>query len=224
MSQEMISLEAFLPKLRVELEGAPEPLIERRLRDAVIEACERAPVWTEQLPEIPVREGQQEFELPPPAGNALVHDIVRVMFDSVPMGCSPEDERTQNPYLQLPNRHPFTFHVEKRGTLTLNGKAPKTSDPVAANEPRMCRGLDVFVSLKPPRNCTEVPRCLYDHYYQLVIDGTLGYAFDMRDTPWYDPGEAKKKKVAFEYELAKAKQALDTDFTQRPLQVRPRKF
>lgn len=267
MNQELIDIEVFIPDLLVELPKCPVPALERRIRDAAIEACERAYLWRHQLPEIPVSIGQTCFDLPAPPGETRVQDVLLVLNNQCPMRNIQLENTVDNVYIPIPNTGQG-YYIIKRGTLGLTHAPTRASSPMVNNIPpevpevpvdpsgnvgvtqaeidqyvidlaaynaavealeiynlpRATRGLDVQVSLKPTREANRIAECLYHDHYQLIIDGTLGYAYDMRDTPWYDPQEAAKRKHAFEYEIVRAKQAMDRGFSDRPLRVRPRKF
>lgn len=268
MSQELVDIEDFVPDIITELPGIPYPAIERRILDAVIEACERAPIWQHSFSEIPVAEGQVCFDLPKTPGDTRMHDVLYLLNNLCPFENIPLNDTRANPYLTIPNRG-HGYHVPKRGQVALNVAPIKASSPfkpqfppevgpepinpgtladgatqvqiddylmdlelyneelAALREfetPRACFGLDVTVSVKPSRNASKIARCFWDDYYQLVIDGTLAYAYDMRDAEWYDSAEVIKRRQAFEYEIAKAKQAMDRGFSDRPIRIRPRRF
>lgn len=221
---ELVDIEIFVNDILPELPNCPVPAIERRLRDAVIEACERAPLWRYQLPEIPVKIGQTCFDLPKPPGETRIHDVIRLFMDRHAVENIPLEDTNDNAYLPIPNRG-TGFHVLNRGQVGLNCEPQRDSDPIDnPPDPRSIVGLEVYVSLKPERKANQIAKIFYDDYYQLVIDGTLGYALDMRDTEWYDGEKAMMRRQAFEYELAKAKQSLDQGFSDRPLRIRPRRF
>lgn len=224
MSTELVSLEAFLPDILTELPDCPVPAAERRIRDAVIEACERSYIWRHQLPEIPVQIGQLCFDLPATPGETRVHDIIRLFINRQPLSNIPLADTRDNVYLPIPDRG-AGYHILTRGKIGLNQAPTRASDPLTtADADRVVIGIEAYASLKPTRDCNSIAQFIYDDYYQMVIDGALAYAFDMRDTPWYDPNQSGKRKVAFEFEIVKAKQALDRGFSDRPIAVRPRRF
>jgi len=93
-----------------------------------------------------------------------------------------------------------------------------------AAENRPITGLEACVTIKPTRNAMEVSEVLYRDYHKLIVMGTLAKAFAMKDRPWSDIDMAGSYARAFEFELAKAKSAIDRGFVTESQKVKPRRF
>lgn len=104
-----VSFDVFMPDLEPELTRCPIPVIERRLREAAIEACEDANIWphTEIITlEIGVKEYDMAFD-----DNVDIHSVVGVTSASSRSLVLGSD-----------------FTVSERGTITLTRSPTKVSE------------------------------------------------------------------------------------------------
>lgn len=359
----VVELEEFFPDIEPELPRCPAPVMELRIRDAIIEICERANVWRWEHPEIPVRVGVQEYDFVAPAADLLVHSVLNLSLN----GMSLEHPFRDDVHTHGEMRYGAGYTVLDRGRIRLNTKptlasSPKyitlsgaaeasggtvqavyalnefdpdngfsgfralsTNDPLGfrtdreydvifstsidddpaysfaeakmdrqfnttdadvigtgvasplpivdtdgspvnngdprlvSNEPvrivceqtqghddpiydfdrfrivvaseavienpnRERTGISAVLSIKPSRKTLEVSEVLVRDYYQLVVTGTLAKAFMMLERPWTNVEMGKEKEKQFEYQLARAKQALDRGFRTAGQRIRPRKF
>ena len=218
----MIDIEEFVPDLMSEVAYCPVPVLERRLREVVVEACERVNLVRWQASEVPTEIDRIAYDIPTPSTQLAVHSIIRCYLNQTPLRNVPLIETQDNIYNQIDSNESGYF-VPNRGQIQLTGTPSEASSPLT-DDPRTVRGLDLFVSLKPTRNCDELPKILYDDYYNLVISGTLARLFGMNDTDWHDASKEERRQREFEFEIARAKQQLDRGFTTKPLKLRPRRF
>lgn len=210
----MISFDEFLPDLEPDLPMCPIPVIERRLRDAIIEACEDASVWRFEAPEIQLIAGQEEYDIPVPTIDdvpvADVHSILSV-------------SRTSN------RRHPCLvpgrdYMVDMRGSVIVAGvpiaDSADTTDPAAPGE----RGLFVHCTLKPTRTSTHVGEEVLRNYHKLVIQGALSKAYAMKGQPWSNPAESREHRKIFERELGAVRRATEQGFITASHRMPARRF
>lgn len=66
-----VSYEAFIPEVAPHVNGAPQPVILKAIRDAVIEFCDESGVINRTLDSILVPAGSQEFDLDVPGGERV---------------------------------------------------------------------------------------------------------------------------------------------------------
>lgn len=201
----MSLLEQWMPDLEPDLVSCPVPIIERRLRESAIEACEDANVWAIMLDEIPTVAQQTSYVFQVPE-NTQVHSVLSVMHNSRP--------------LSLDDRE---VYVNERGGIELNNRPKYDSDPIE-QEGRRRAGLDVTVTMKPTRDATELADILFSDYHKMIIAGTLAKAFAMKNRRWSEPEEAARHRVIFEEEIADAKRAVDRGFITGSQRLERRQF
>ena len=218
----MIDMEVIVPDIMAEVSDCPVPVIERRLREAAIEACERVNLVRWQATEIPTKTDRSFYDVPTPSTQLRVHSIIRCYLNETPLRNIPLIETDDNVYNQI-NNAASGYFVPSRGQIQLTGTPSEASSPVT-DDPRTVRGLDLFVTLKPSRECDSLPRILYDDYYNLLVSGTLARLFEMNDALWTNETKSERRHQEFEHEIARAKQQIDRGFTTKPLKLRPRRF
>ena len=218
----MINMEEFVPDIMSEISDCPVPVIEARLREVAIDACERVNLVRWQAAELPTKTDKICYEIATPSTQLKVHSVIRLYLNGNPLANIPLVETQDNVYNQLDNQGSGYF-IPNRGEIQLSGTPGEASSPFT-DSPRVIRGLDVFVSLKPSRTCDEIPKVLYDDYYHLMVSGTLARLFEMNDALWTSESKAERRHREFEYELARAKQQIDRGFSTKPMKLRPRRF
>lgn len=235
-SDSLVELEAFFPTIEPELPRCPTPVIEDRIRDAIIESCERANIWRWGHPEIPLIAGVQSYTLLTPTVDTLIHSILGVKVGGRNIsGCN--DAYTHEVYAG-PDAD---FEVGNRGCIRLSAMPTKSSSPIRSQIPppampveqynawlaaenRPDTGIELLVSIKPSRTTLEVSAVLVRDYYNLICTGALAKALMMLNRPWSNPEMGKEKEKKYEFALAKAKQAIDRGFRTSSQRIKPRKF
>lgn len=217
----MITLDEFLPDIETELPMCPIPVVEMRLRECIIDACERANIWRWTHPEILVSKGVDTYELIGPTAESRVHSIVALCFQGA-------DIHSRQAY-----------EVLERGRIQLAAKPARSSSPVrtaiAPTDPvelaawvlaaeRPIRGLEPVVTIKPTRKAEEVSEVLYNDYYQLIRIGTLYRAWEMVGRDWSNEEKAIQFKRRYEQQLTRAKQQVNRGFVTGSQRITPRRF
>lgn len=230
--ENLIELEEFFPDIEPELPRCPTPVIEMRIRDAIIEACERAHIWRWDHPEIPVIEGVQEYDLLTPAADLLVHSILSFTLDGRSMDGHSYNEVNHHESVNVRSQRGYS--VTDRGRIRLTSKPIRSSSPLTIrpilgavaipNPSRPHTGIRALLSIKPSRTTLEVSEVLARDYYQLIVTGSLAKALKMRERPWTDMRLAQVKEREFEVLLGKAKQGIDIGFRTDSQRFRARKF
>lgn len=196
----LVELEAFFPDIEPELPRCPTPVIENRIRDAIIDSCERANIWRWVHPEMELIAGVSHYTLATPTDDTLIHSMLDIMREGRSMRHS-LDIDTQSGYA-----------VCERGEFHLASAPTKT----------LC--VQPVVSIKPSRTTLMVAEVLVRDYYHLICTGSLYKALMMTGRPWSNPELAKEMQKQYELALAKAKQGIDRGFTTGSQRFKPRKF
>lgn len=217
--ENMVELEIFFPDIEPELPRCPTPVIENRIRDTIIDACERSNIWRWEMPEILLIKGVQEYDLPTPAADLLIHSIL-----SLTLGRRAYDDYmvTDRGRIRLGEEPIADSSPQTIPITTIVGGTPQTINKINPN--RDAKGITATVSIKPSRTTLEVSEVLYRDYYDLIIKGSLAKGLMMLNRPWTNVKMGKEYEKKYEYALAKAKQGLDRRLRTGSQRVKLRKF
>jgi len=208
----LVELEAFFPDIEPELSRCPTPVIENRIRDAIIESCERAHIWRWEHPPIPLIANQQNYTLTPPTADTLIHSILGLWIN----GRSVSDGSCEQTHESIVSPR-SGYSISDRGQVRLATIPNRDTLP---NED----GLQPLVSIKPSRTTLEVSEVLVRDYYQLIVTGTLSKALMMINRPWTNMELALVKSREYEIQLGRVRQAIDRNFRTGTQRFNPRKF
>ena len=128
----LIELEAFFENIEPELARCPVPVIEQRIRDTIIDACERANIWRWVHPEIALIKDVQSYDLATPTADTLIHSVLQVTKNGIPYRANDEINRHEtfgNNYTNS-HYHGRGYSVEERGTFRLAYKPRKSTPPI----------------------------------------------------------------------------------------------
>ena len=190
-----VSFDVFMPDLEPELVRCPVPVIERRLRESAIEACEDANVWREEISvEVVPDVTQYAFLDEEQADDVQIHSILWMNLNGRPMA------------------HGCDYTVEDRGTFTL------------LRNPKATATMTALISLKPSRETLVLGDVLYRDYHKMILQGTLAKAYGMDKRQWSNPTKEAQCRVVFEEEIADAKRAIDRGFVTGSQRLRSRPF
>lgn len=213
----MIDIDEFLPDLLPELSNCPTPVVERRLREALIECCERAPLWRWNHPEIPVVADEVNYEFGTPIEESLVHSVLSLRVNGRPLTSSSDAE------LRQVIGQKFGYNVPDRGSIELLS-VPRISSERLTQSPRTRYGIEACLSIKPTRKATKVAQVIFDDYHSLIIAMTLSKAMNMVDRQWSNPKQSDMLYRRSEYLLGRARQQYDRGFTTKSQKLKPRSF
>lgn len=214
----MSSAEDFLAEVQSAAPGCPEPVILTRIAEAAREFCEKAPVWTEELPLIDVVATTHTYVLTPTVTNAKVHDILVVEYDGRGIGPTTEQELADFlPRWRSLSGGIIAYLAPARGSVRLV-RTPDTD---------LASGLFVEVSVKPGRNSTgdnQLPNVLFDDWYDAIVSGAISRVCSMPGRTWTNPGLADVHGRQFDDKVADARVAYAKGNTRADMGVRMRRF
>lgn len=81
----MTDLVDFLPDLRMDVEGASDPVLERALLRAAIRFCDESDYVRHDLTQILMAPNVNEYDIAAPNANVLLSSIIEVRHDGVPL-------------------------------------------------------------------------------------------------------------------------------------------
>lgn len=172
--------ETVVQRLATHVPGCPFPVIEKYVRDAAIEACEKTLAWKYEQPAIRLTPGLHSYLYEPPS-NAEVHAIIHVQLNGSKIWpCTLEDiyERFED----WPN-----LDVEARGRPRFVTNLDADTFGVAL-VPDDAEDYDVFmmVALKPLRTATGMDEATLDDMENTVMDGALSQLYRLPEKSWSD--------------------------------------
>lgn len=171
--------------VRTEAHGAPDFLVERAIRESVIDFCTKTDVYRLEPEDIQIISGIDEYDLSIPTGTELNHiiDVYR-------------NRQTLKPVS-------YTRLLEIRGNGTQKGTPQYYSQrdntvfyvaPVPLNK----ETLKVLYSVKPTSTSTSIPDTIGKEYREYLVHGAVYRLQMMSDQPWSNMQGAQANKALFD--------------------------
>ena len=192
--------------------GCPPSVAENAIRQAVIDLCNKARVWREDLTAINIVANTAEYTLTPPAGTRIIAPVnVRYNGESI----DPEEEGDMDyeyfDWRELPAGTPTKYLIMAPETLTLNKK------PIA----NITGGLEVRVAVKPTVDATGCDDLLRDDWLDVVADGAKASLMMIPNKAWTNYELAMALKKEFRKGIARARIRMIQGRTNKPVRARP---
>jgi hypothetical protein len=172
------SYETLFPDVIPVVNDCPDSLIERNIRSAVIEFCEKTGIYQAELDPVTTVGGLHEYDLEPPNGT-VVHKIMNVVFDGKNLeAISPEllDQRKPN-WRKPENTGEPEYFIKQGQSLVWLVPTPSAT---------MVSSTRIRVQLKPTATSTACDADILSEYRDSIINGAL---FRLLRTPgqvWTD--------------------------------------
>jgi len=173
-----VSYETLFPDILPVVPACPDSLIERNIRSAVIEFCEKTGIYQAELDPLTTVSGIYEYDLEPPSGT-VVHKIMNTVFDGKNLeAVSPEllDQRKPD-WRKSENTGSPEYYVKQGQRLVWLVPTPSAT---------MVSSTLIRAQLKPTPTSTSCDSDLIAEYRDSIINGTL---FRLLRTPgqaWTD--------------------------------------
>jgi len=152
---DLVHISEWTQDIRPHVTKCPTPVIEHHVRRAIIEACERARIWRDNIPEIPVCIGKTLYELHPPTPESRIHSILSVCLGGRAIRDSSEDHVNRTTSQHFYGTYVYDtagiagYHIPDRGFIellrepihnsrflgTLPVTSPATAEPGPEPEP-----------------------------------------------------------------------------------------
>jgi hypothetical protein len=168
-----VSLEAFVPQVIIELPQCPEPVALAEIRNAVIELCDRALVWREDIDPLTLELGEAVYDLdtPPQARVATVMDIAT------------DDNRMLMPVDQ---EWLIRFDPSWR---TRTGRVDWFTQPDSETlrvirVPEDPLTLFITCAFAPTRNGNLIPSYVFEQYLEVIKYGAWARLMVQPSKPW----------------------------------------
>lgn len=189
------AIEEWYDDIRLEVPGAPNPIIQSRIRLAAIETCKRTMVSHETLDPIDIEADVAKYKIEPPSSCLR---IWRVLW-------------LKTPYQMLTPLATRNLESAKQDWDKPEADAPtewvQVTNEVVQLIPRPRKALDegliAHVAFIPDPRTPKLDDRLYFYYKEAIIAGTLSKLLRMSGTTWYDPKAANEREREFQVELTR---------------------
>jgi hypothetical protein len=234
---------ALANEIAIEVPNCPRPLIERAIRNAMIEFCERAKLWRIELPAINVVANQARYALAfdapvDPPVKAIV-DIRGALFDGRDLQPTSRDRldlhwHGASNVLSGGSRNVPTdvfFPVPTGGNASSWESAggmptvyfqpdPATIRLVPTPTQTMTGNIVVRVAVKPTRAATAAPDWLMEDWFEALCAGAKARLMQVPKKAWSEPNLALYYRRQFETACRKAHAEALRDSTRDDMTVR----
>lgn len=197
--------------VRPEVQGCPDFLIERAVRDTVIDFCRRTDVYIPEPEFITIIGGVNEYSVTLPTGTELNHIIdvfdnqtalQPISYNELLRRLGDETERGKPKYYsQRDNAEFFTAPI------------PNDNDT-----------FRVVYSVKPTATSTSVPDTIGREYREALVHGTLFRLQMMAGHPFTNPNLAAANRDIYEREVGRTTRQVKYGFSGGTLTCKPRAF
>jgi hypothetical protein len=197
--------------IRPEVQGCPEFLIERSVRDAAIDFCSRTGVYIPEPESLTIIKGVNEYAVTLPTGTEL-NRIIDIYADKTalqPLG-----------YSEL---------LGRLGDETEQG-SPKwysqrdNADFYLAPIPDAADTLRVVYSVKPTATSTSIPDTVGRENREALVHGALYRLQMMSGQPFSNGGAAQMNNQLFEKAVGRTTRQVKYGFSGGRLKAKPRAF
>tara|TARA_R100000388_G_scaffold90202_1_gene71447 strand:+ start:1199 stop:1822 length:624 start_codon:yes stop_codon:yes gene_type:complete len=197
--------------IRPEVQGCPDFLIERAVRDSAVDFCARTDVFTVEPENIIVVAGVNEYSVSLPSGTELNHiiDIYNDQQALQPVGYSELEMRLGNETERAVPR----FYAQRDNT-----------DIYLAPIPDAKKTLKVVFSVKPTSTSTSIPDTIGRENREAITHGALYRLQMMSGQPFSNVGAAQMNNQLFEKAVGRTARQVKYGFAGGTLTCKPRAF
>lgn len=172
----LVSFETLLPDLIPMVPGAPDTLIVRQVRSAVVEFCEKSEVYNEDIAQVTTIPDIYDYELAVPKYTTC-HRIMQVAFKGVdlePISTLLLDQR--RPDWRNKNGNP-EYYVKQRSNSIWLVPIPNKLEPLSTH---------VRACLKPTHDAQGIEEWMMNDYRDSFVNGALYRLLRQPAKAWSD--------------------------------------
>ena len=197
--------------IRPEVQGCPDFLIERSVRDSAVDFCTRTDVYMVEPENIIVVAGVNEYSVSLPSGTELNH-IVDIY----------NDKQALQPvsYTELEMR----LGDRSERAIPRYYAQRDNADIYLAPIPDAKRTLKVLFSVKPTSTSTSIPDTIGRENREAITHGALYRLQMMSGQPFSNGGAAQMNSQLFEKAVGRAARQVKYGFAGGTLTCKPRLF
>lgn len=161
--------------------------IEQALRDSAIEFCTKTDAYLQEVEDLILIPGVDEYDLSPPSGTHVNHvlDIIRDGTPLTPVGMR---------YVRRKDQAGKPLRYTQTDSDTI----------VFIPTPDKAETLKVLYSLKPSQASSSIPDVLAKENTETLVHGALWRLFRVAGTPWYSMSTANVYYEMFKRNMGEA--------------------
>ena len=201
----------FSASVRPEVQGCPDFMIERAVRDSSIDFCQRTGAYIPEPEFILISNGVNEYEVTVPAGAELNYIIdifanrTRLNPVSYPELLGKIGDGTQ--------KGAPKYYSQRDNTQFYLAPIPETAD-----------SLQVIYSLKPSSTSSSIPDFIGKENQEAISQGALYRLQMMQGQPFTNPNAASMNKQLYDKQVGRVVRQVKYGFAGGSLTARSREF
>lgn len=201
----------FTIQVKPEAGGAPDFLIERAVRDAAIDFCQRTDVFVPEPEFIGIIKGVNEYAVTIPTGTELNH-IIDIYDNKTALRPISYNELLRRLGDETEQGQP-KYYAQRDNTEFFLAPIPSSND-----------SFRVVYSVKPTATSTSIPDTIGKEYRETIVHGALFRLQMMSGQPFSDPGAAQANRALYEREVGRTVRQVKYGFSGGTLTCKPRAF
>lgn len=201
----------FTIHVKPEAGGAPDFLIERAVRDAAIDFCQRTDVFVPEPEFIGIIKGVNEYAVTIPTGTELNH-IIDIYDNKTALRPISYNELLRRLGDETEQGKP-KYYAQRDNTEFFLAPIPSSND-----------SFRVVYSVKPTATSTSIPDTIGKEYRETLVHGALFRLQMMSGQPFSDPGAAQANRALYEREVGRTVRQVKYGFSGGTLTCKPRAF
>ena len=184
------------PFVLPEVAGCSVPMVERAIREAAIEFCNRSKVWIYVCDPVDLDAGEGRYDIDVPTQSSLVEiksvKIANEVDPLSPVTVGYLEENYVNWQTDRGNPRQYTQLTDEEVLL------------VPIPNSTLTDGLIVTLCLKPSRSSTGFPAWINERYQDAIVAGAKQRLLMMSGVQWSNPMAGAMEKTVFENAIANA--------------------
>lgn len=192
------ALSDLYPFVLPDVPGCPTPLVDKAIRNTVIDFCEDTRAWRADLAALDIVTDQALYTLIPLAETRVI-TLVYVAHEDYPLTAKSEDQLDRE-WPRLNYAYAYESHYTEQGTPWRQVKdaqatyyyqpARHTLRLVPIPDTSKVGALRVRAALKPTPTANTFSQEVFDDYYQVLAAGALYHLQTMPGKDWSDGNAA----------------------------------
>lgn len=208
----MALISELVPDVLINAPGAPDILVEQKLRDAAIELCNMSGYWRESLDPVVTQAEKDIYDIEPPT-QAVIKNILTMQIDDEPLHPS----RT----VDLDKRsHGWRTRQGKPRRYVLDSMRTFMLTPI----PDGAYSITAFATLRPEPDATELPDIVVDFLRHVIVAGATYRLLSMPRRQWTDMQTAGLHRIDFYRGVKQARIDANKQYSGAPLFLQPKPF
>jgi len=191
----------LVPEILPEVLGCPDTTIERAIRDASIELCENALIYTVDQDPVSITKGLTEVDLDIPTGTRLVQVLRAMLGQNQLSRMSREDLFASGRAWQTDTGRPLVITYSSETAIRLV--------PIA--DQSLTEKLYLRFAVAPLRASTSIPDAIAERFYKEISYGARSNLLIIPGQPWSNPQLGMAHRSAFERGMREARLTTSQD-------------